>query len=179
MNSKLLAATFIMALAGAAAQGQSVAPPPPPAIDQAEAPIAPLPLAVALKAVRAAMDLCHSLGLAPTVTYVDREGVARIVLVADGAGPLSITTSRRKAWTAAAIGVSTFEFAKGIAALHVDPASVDPQLIQLAGGIQILRKGIMIGGIGVGGAESPTYPGSADTRCATAGVDAIKAELEQ
>lgn len=136
-------------------------------------------MAIALKAVQVAMKTCNDLGLAPTVTYVDREGVPRIVLVSDGAGPLSISTSRRKAWTAAAVGVPTEEFAKNINEMHIVVSSVDPELIEFKGGLPIYRKGVLVGALGVGGAEAPSYPGSGDTRCGLAGLAAIKADLDK
>jgi uncharacterized protein GlcG (DUF336 family) len=176
LNSKRLGASFALALAGIVAQTHSAEPGPAP-VSQAT-PLAPLPLAVALKAVQAALQTCNALGLAPTVTYVDREGIARIVLVSDGAGAVSIPTSRRKAYTAGTMGLTTEQFGQAIAALHVDPNTVDPNLIGLQGGLPIFSKGVLVGGIGVGGAEAPGYPGSGDVRCALAGLAAIKADLE-
>ena len=102
MNTKRLAAMLLVTLACAATQVQSAAP--------AAAPT--LPVLVALKAAEAALKACTDQGLTPTVTISDREGVARVVLVADGAGPVSISTSRRKAYSAASLGISTAQLVR-------------------------------------------------------------------
>jgi uncharacterized protein GlcG (DUF336 family) len=166
--SKRLVATLFVALASGATQVQSAPP--------AAAPPAPLPVLLALKAAKAALAACVAEGLTPTVTVTDREGVARVVLVADGAGPVSISTSRRKAYSAASLGISTAQLAKNAAELHIVPTAVDPELLALPGGFPILRHNAVIGGIGVGGADRGTS--SSDEACAQAGLDSIKADLD-
>jgi glc operon protein GlcG len=166
LNTKRLAATLFVTLACAATQVQSAAP--------AAAPT--LPVLVALKAAEAALKSCTDQGLTPTVTISDREGVARVVLVADGAGPVSISTSRRKAYSAASLGISTAQLAKNAAEMHIIPQSVDPELLPLPGGFPIVSHNVVVGGIGVGGADRGTS--SADESCAQAGLDSIKSQLD-
>jgi uncharacterized protein GlcG (DUF336 family) len=167
LNSRRIAATLVVALASGAAQVGSA---PPPATV-----IAPLPVLVALKAAEAALAACVAQGLTPTVTVSDREGIARVVLVADGAGPVSISTSRRKAYSSAALGMSTAQLAKVAASMHIIPQSVDPELLPLPGGFPILRHDVVVGAIGVGGADRGAE--SSDETCAQAGVDSIKNDL--
>lgn len=166
MNTKRLAATLLVTLACATTQVQSAAPVTAPT----------LPVLVALKAAEAALKACVDQGLTPTVTISDREGVARVVLVADGAGPVSISTSRRKAYSAASLGISTAQLAKNAAEMHIIPESVDPELLPLPGGFPIVSHNVVVGGIGVGGADRGTS--SSDEACAQAGLEAIKTQLD-
>jgi uncharacterized protein GlcG (DUF336 family) len=166
LNTKRLAATLLVTLACATTQVQSAAPVTAPT----------LPVLVALKAAEAALKACVDQGLTPTVTISDREGVARVVLVADGAGPVSISTSRRKAYSAASLGISTAQLAKNAAEMHIIPESVDPELLPLPGGFPIVSHNVVVGGIGVGGADRGTS--SSDEACAQAGLEAIKTQLD-
>jgi uncharacterized protein GlcG (DUF336 family) len=168
VNSKRVAATWLLALAAVAAQVQSAAPP--------AASIAPLPILLALKAAKIALATCVAQGFTPTVTVTDRDGVARVVLVADGAEQVSIIASRRKAYTAAALGISTAQLGKNIAASGIDLKVIDPELIAFGGGFPIRRGGVVIGGIGVGGADRGTSD-APNEACAQAGLASIKSQL--
>jgi len=157
MSPKSLLLAFI---ASAAAGGAAYADP--------AAPITPIPARLAAKAAVAALTTCAEEGYRVTVTIVDREGITRAQLVGDGAGPISISTSRRKAYTSAALGVSTVEYGKLVSKYPGPP--VDPELITFAGGLPIVSHGAVIGAIGVGGADRAEL----DEACAQAGLDAIK-----
>ena len=128
LDWKRAAATLVIALASGVAQVQS-APPPAPA--------APLPVLLAVKAAEAALAACVADGWTATITVTDREGVARVVLMSDGTGALSINMSRRKAYTSAALGISTAQLAKNLIVLRIDPTTVDPELIAFPGGFPI------------------------------------------
>jgi uncharacterized protein GlcG (DUF336 family) len=130
-------------------------------------PIPQLSWQLAVKAAVAALTTCSGQGYRITVTIVDREGITRAQLVGDGAGPISISTSRRKAYTAAALGISSGELAK--VPWPAGPP-IDPELIIFAGGLPIFSHGAVIGAIGVGGADRAEK----DEVCAQAGLDAIK-----
>ena len=163
---KRLAAIGLIALTAGAAQVQSAPP----------AATAPLPIALALKAAEVALTTCVGQGYKPTVTVTDREGVARVVLVADGADPVSIIASRRKAYTAAALGISTVDLGKNVAASGFDLKMIDPQLITFGGGYPILRGNVVIGAIAVGGADRDNSD-APNEACAQAGLNAIKNAL--
>lgn len=135
-------------------------------------PISVIPTRLALKAAVAALDSCGDQGYRITVTVVDREGITRVQLVGDGAGPVSISSSRRKAYTAAAFGVSSATYGKRAAAYPGPP--IDPELFPYAGGLPIVSHGAVIGGIGVGGADQAPM----DEACAQAGLAAVKDLLD-
>jgi uncharacterized protein GlcG (DUF336 family) len=130
-------------------------------------PIITISAQLAVKAAVAALTNCSNKGYRVTVTIVDREGITRAQLVGDGAGPFSITTSRRKAYTSAGLGLSTGVLEKGPA--YTGPP-IDPEFITFAGGLPIVSHGAVIGAIGVGGADHSDK----DEACAQAGLDAIK-----
>ena len=91
----------------------------------------------------------------------------------DGAGPHTIESSRKKAFTSATLKRPTSDLADMIAK---NPAlqglrDMDDNVLMLGGGLPIEMNGEMVGEIGVGGA-----PGAhLDDACAQAGLDAIGA----
>lgn len=89
------------------------------------------------------------------VAVLDRSGTTRVLLSDDGAGILAIETARRKAYTAAVMGMDTRAFAEAVigpAFAAAPPRDVDPQLLAVPGGVPIVVDGEVLGGIGVGGA---------------------------
>ncbi|HTK35395.1 MAG TPA: heme-binding protein [Caulobacteraceae bacterium] len=147
-----------------------------PATVHADTPVVlPLSAKQALKAAEAALSTCSAAGLHVSVSIVDREGVARVLVVGDGAGPISVSTSRRKAYTAAALGVRTSDLAARMAANTgaTAPQTIDPEVLVLAGGVPIRRGDTVIAAVGVGGADQSDK----DQACAQAGVDSLKDEL--
>jgi len=75
-----------------------------------------LPAALAVEAAQAAMAACKAQGYAISVAVVDRTGDLKLHLIGDGAGALTPSLSRRKAYTAAMRRVSSGELAKQVAA---------------------------------------------------------------
>ena len=132
-----------------------------------------LPAALATKAVQAAVDFCKKDGYRVSVSVVDRAGVLRAMMRFDGAGPHTIESSRKKAFTSATLKRPTSDLADMIAK---NPAlqglrDMDQNVLMLGGGLPIEINGEIMGGIGVGGA-----PGAhLDDACAQAGLDAIGA----
>jgi uncharacterized protein GlcG (DUF336 family) len=147
-----------------------------PAVGRADTPVSlPLSAGQAIKAAETALSTCSAAGLHVSVSIVDREGVQRVLLVGDGAGPISVSTSRRKAYTAAALGVRTSDLATRMAANTgaLAPQAIDPEVLTLAGGVPIRRGETVIAAIGVGGADQSDK----DQACAQAGVDSLKGDL--
>ncbi|OBJ10571.1 heme-binding protein [Mycobacterium sp. 1465703.0] len=110
-------------------------------------------------AAQAAIDLGRKKGLWLSVSIVNRSGITKVILSDDGAGPMAIETSRRKAYTAAVTGMPTTLFAQFAADPQMaisPPHVVDPQLLPAPGGLPISVDGEVIGGIGVGGADGAT-----------------------
>jgi uncharacterized protein GlcG (DUF336 family) len=132
-----------------------------------------LPLSLAGKAVQASLDACKKDGYRVSVSVVDRAGVLRAMVRADGAGPHTIDSSRKKAYTAASLRRPTTELAELINKVPTLEAlrQMNDQVLMLGGGLPIEIGGEIVGGIGVGGA-----PGAhLDDACAQAGLDAIGA----
>lgn len=132
-----------------------------------------LPLTLATKAASVALDKCTKDGYRVTVTVVDRAGVLRAMVRADGAGPHTVDSSRKKAYTAASLRRPTSEFAELIVK---NPAlqglrDMNDNMLMLGGGLPIEIGGEVVGAIGVGGAPG----GHLDDACAQAGLDAIGA----
>jgi uncharacterized protein GlcG (DUF336 family) len=132
-----------------------------------------LPLGFANKAIQAAVDACKKDGYRVSVSVVDRAGVLRAMGRADGAGPHTVDSSRKKAYTAASMRRTTSELAELIAKAPTLQAlrDMNGEILILGGGLPIEIGGEVVGGIGVGGA-----PGThLDDACAQEGLDAIGA----
>ena len=132
-----------------------------------------LPMGMASKAIQASLDACKKDGYRVSVSVVDRAGMLRGMARADGAGPHTVDSSRKKAYTAASLRRPTTELAELINKVPTLQAlrEMNDQVLILGGGLPIEIGGEVVGGIGVGGA-----PGShLDDACAQAGLDAIGA----
>ncbi len=66
-----------------------------------------LSLALANVAAAAAVEACQAKGWLVSATVVDRAGQIKAIQRADGAGPHTIDSSRRKAYTAASLRVNS------------------------------------------------------------------------
>jgi len=132
-----------------------------------------LPLGLANKAIQAAIEACRRDGYRVSVSVVDRAGVLRAMGRADGAGPHTVDSSRKKAYTASSLRRPTTELAELITKVPTLQAlgDINEEILMLGGGLPIEIGGEVVGGIGVGGA-----PGAhLDDACAQDGLDAIGA----
>ncbi|HXV68440.1 MAG TPA: heme-binding protein [Nitrospira sp.] len=132
-----------------------------------------LPFAIADKAVHAALEACKKDGYRVSVSVVDRAGVLRAMGRADGAGPHTVDSSRKKAYTASSLRRPTTELAELIAKVPTLQAlsDINEEILMLGGGLPIEIGGEVVGGIGVGGA-----PGAhLDDACAQDGLDVVGA----
>ncbi|TKS61552.1 MAG: hypothetical protein EWM72_00300 [Nitrospira sp.] len=132
-----------------------------------------LPLGAANKAIQAALEACKKDGYRVSVSVVDRAGMLRAMGRADGAGPHTVDSSRKKAYTAASVRRPTTELADLITKVPTLQAlrDINDNILMLGGGLPIEIGGDVVGGIGVGGA-----PGAhLDDACAQDGLDAIGA----
>ncbi len=134
-----------------------------------------IPLGLAMEASRTALDACTARGSPATVEIVDLNGLTKVVLSADGARTSSFEYVRRKAYTVLRKGVSSRDFGRSLGKLPENPPPFegDPNLIQYAGALPVLRGAVMIGVISVSG---PTGEDD-DEACARAGLDRIAARL--
>jgi uncharacterized protein GlcG (DUF336 family) len=129
---------------------------------------------LAVEAAQAAIAACEAQGYKMTVTIVDRTGALKLVLVGDGAGKLGAEITRRKAYTAATLRVTSGDFAKRVAAPGAfNPGVFDPELTTAQGGVPIKVGDDTIGAIGAGGAPG----GDKDEACANAGIAKIRDRL--
>ena len=130
-----------------------------------------LPLDLAVKIAGTALRRCLEDGYRVSVAVVDRDGVTQALLRADGAGPHTIQSSTKKAYTAASLGRPTSELAN---MLKDKPElqglrDMDEKILILAGGLPVTAEGELVGGIGVGGAPG----GHLDEACAKAGLESL------
>ena len=132
-----------------------------------------LPLSLATKAASVAVEKCAKDGYKVTAAVVDKAGVLRAQLRGDGAGPHTIDSSRRKAYTAGSTGRATSELAELVVkAPHLHSlGKMNENILILGGGLPVQFGNEVVGGIGVGGAPGTQF----DDACAQAGLDAIGA----
>ncbi len=132
-----------------------------------------LPLSQATKAAQASIDKCKADGYNIGVTVVDRGGNVRITLRNDGAGPHTVDSSRKKAYSAVSLKRPTGDVAAMIVKMPAIQGMqfMNEHMLLLAGGLPIEIGKEFVGGIGVGGAPG----GHLDAACAQAGLDSIGA----
>ena len=128
----------------------------------------------------AAIKECRKRGYSVAVAVVDRGGNVQAVLRDQFAGPHTVETAIRKAWTANSFRQSTSDLA-GLLKEGKIPNQVqhNPGALLVGGGLKIEAQGQLLGGIGVSGAPpGQSERSSIDGACAQAGIDAIQSELE-
>ena len=135
-----------------------------------------LPLALVIEAVQAALATCVQQGDRVSAAVVDRAGLVRAIIRGDGAGAHTLDSSRRKAYTASSLRLSTMELAHMVSQ---SPAiyglrDMNEHILILGGGLPIKVGEEVIGGIGVGGGPS----GQRDEACAQAGIDKVADRLK-
>jgi len=132
-----------------------------------------LPLKLAQKAAAAAITKCEESGYHVSVAVVDQGGNTRALLRGDGAGPHTVDSSSRKAYTSASLRRSTQHLAELIAKMPTLRAlgDMNDKILILGGGLPIEFNGTVVGGIGVGGAPGAQL----DEACAAAGLLSIGA----
>jgi uncharacterized protein GlcG (DUF336 family) len=134
-----------------------------------------LTAALALEAAQAAVTACKQQGYNVTVTIVDGTGATKLILVGDGARPLTLEVTRRKAYTSAMQRVSTGDFTKRVSTPGAfNPGQFDSQLTTGLGGLPIKAGEDTIGGIAAAGAPG----GDKDEACANAGLAKISDQLK-
>ncbi|MDN5942052.1 MAG: heme-binding protein [Nitrospira sp.] len=133
-----------------------------------------LPLSLAATASSTALDKCAKDGYRVTVAVVDRSGILRVQMRGDGAGPHTVESSMKKAYTSASLRGPSGDLAEMIAKLPATQGlrDMNNNILILAGGLPIEIGGEVVGGIGVGGAPG----GQLDAACAQAGLDSIGAK---
>lgn len=133
-----------------------------------------LPLDLSTQAAMAAIQQCNDDGYKVSVAITDQAGLLKVQLKADGAGPHTLDSSFRKAYTANSLRGSTHKFAV-MAANSPELqglARMNENILLLGGGFPIKINGETIGGVGVGGAPGVKL----DEVCARAALSVLKAD---
>jgi uncharacterized protein GlcG (DUF336 family) len=128
----------------------------------------------------AALKDCRARGYSVAVAVVDRGGNVQALLRDRLAGPHTVETAIRKAWTANSFRQSTSDLA-GMLQEGFIPNQVqhNPGALLVGGGLMVEAKGQIVGGIGVSGAPpGKSERDSIDGACAQAGLAAIQTDLE-
>lgn len=132
-------------------------------------------LALAGQIATEAVNACAANGYAVAATVVDRAGTVRAVMRADNAGPHTLASSERKAWTSASARNTTQAMMQGAQA---NPAGANlvylPGFLLLGGGVPVKVGNDTIGAVGVGGAPG----GHLDEQCAMAAIEKVKGQLQ-
>ena len=131
--------------------------------------------AIANEAVTAAAAECAKSGYQIAVALVDRAGILQAFMRNPHAGSHTVDVAIAKAKTSASFKTSTIELMTNQRLQHLVHA---PGVLLLGGGVPIQIGGHFYGGIGVSGAPAEKTSGDTDDRCARAGIDAIREELE-
>lgn len=131
-----------------------------------------LSLAGAQKAAQAAQRACRSKGYAVAVAVVDSHGNLLALLRDEQAGPHTIDSSWRKAYTALTLRHPTHELVERVVK---DPkiqalGDMNEKILLLGGGLPIVEAKEVVGAIGVGGAPGAML----DVACARAGLRALR-----
>ena len=114
-----------------------------------------------------ALHACEKLGYQVGASVVDRSGNLLAFVRDPLSGPHTIDISEKKAFTSASTRVAS-------AQLNNNPTlNFSDRLITLQGGLPVSIGGHIYGGVGVSGATSED-----DEKCAQAGIDAIKDDIE-
>jgi len=129
----------------------------------------------ALKAAQAAMKKCRDGGFQVTVAIVDRMGVTQVLLRDRYAGPHTVDMARAKAYTAMSFRTDTTALAEATQAGRPQSGVRHlPGVAAVGGGLMIEAGGALLGAIGVSGAPG----GKEDDACASAGIAAIRDDIE-
>jgi uncharacterized protein GlcG (DUF336 family) len=132
-------------------------------------------LALAGQIATETVNACAANGYAVAATVVDRAGTVRAVMRADNAGPHTLASSERKAWTSASAKNTTQAMMQGA---QSNPAGANlvylPGFLLLGGGVPIKVGNDTIGAVGVGGAPG----GHLDEQCAMAAIEKVKGQLQ-
>lgn len=129
-------------------------------------------LDTATRIAQAAINQCRKEGVQVAVTVVDRWGHPQVVLRDVLAMDITLTISKQKAHTAMAFNTPLSQMEGRFKGSYQVPKIEG--LIISAGGVPINIGGTILGGVGVSGAPS----GVVDEKCAKAGVEAVRADLE-
>lgn len=123
-------------------------------------------------AALAAYNECTKSGFNVAVAVTARDGRLLAFIRSPLAGPHTVEVSQRKAYTAATYQSPTS------AMMTRTELQFSPNVLLLGGGLPINIGGHFYGAIAVSGAPAEKTSGDIDERCAQAGINAIKEDIE-
>ena len=130
-------------------------------------------LAMAQAIANGALEKCQSMGFKVSVTVLDRDGLAVVMLRGDGAGLHTPEGSDRKAYTARAYSSPSADFAKRVTTEpNYAPAIQYHRVLAWGGGLPIKAGNEVVGAVGVSGSAGK------DDVCAQAGIDKVADQLK-
>jgi len=131
-------------------------------------------LETAVELAQVAMEACRKGGYQVAAAVVDRSGVVQVMLRDQLAGPHTLDTARRKAWTAASFKANTSAVAEATrTGTGQSGARFVTDAMMVGGGVPLYGEGTLIGAIGVSGTPSAAE----DEKCAMKGADALQEKL--
>jgi uncharacterized protein GlcG (DUF336 family) len=129
---------------------------------------------LAAEAVAAAVEACAGRGFRVSAAVVDRSGVLKALLRADGAGPHTVASAQAKAYTAVSMRANTSQILETVRTNPGAARLADIEGFLIVGGGMPIRVGDeVVGAIGVGGSPG----GHLDDQCAEAGIARIRERL--
>jgi uncharacterized protein GlcG (DUF336 family) len=130
---------------------------------------------LALELAQATLESCRKSGFQVAVVVVDRSGILQVALRDRFAGPHTVETARRKAWTAVSFRTDT-EGLADFSQAGKPPSGVRfvEGALMIGGGVPVAAAGSLVGAVGVSGAPG----GKADDTCARDGIARITDKLE-
>lgn len=130
---------------------------------------------VALELAQGALNSCRAGGYQVAVVVVDRFGIVQVAIRDQLAGPHTVETARRKAWTAVSFRTDTETMAELTQAGEQQSGVRQVTgALMIGGGVPVEAAGTVVAGIGISGAPG----GKADDACARAGIETIIEKLE-
>ena len=132
------------------------------------------------QAAWAALKDCRQRGYSVAVAVVDRGGNLQSLLRDKLAGPHTVETAIRKAWTANSFRQSTADLAAMLQEGRIpNQVQHNPGALLVGGGLQLIAQGETVGAIGVSGAPpGQSERDSIDGACAQRGIEAILEAME-
>ena len=133
-----------------------------------------LPAAMAMTIAQTALETCTKQGHHVSVHVLGRNGEVIVAVRGDGASPLTMENSQRKAYTARTFRIPSGEFAQRVkdnpsmSAVHLSG------IIAAQGALPIKVGDEVIGAVGVSGAPG----GEKDEACSKAGLDKVADQLK-
>ncbi len=129
----------------------------------------------ALKAAQGALMACRHAGYQVAVAVVDRAGIPQVLLRDRFAGPHTVEVSANKGWTALTFRQDTMSLnAASEPGQPAAPIRHFPKVVVMGGGLPIEAGGLLLGALAVSGAPG----GDADEKCAKAGIDTIRDDID-